>query len=190
MRVRGALCVAIPAWLTSIACAGRLPRASLNPLRPLLNLQVTGEPLRARFFGKPHAEPYRLAEGLLVQQARALGFEQLTPPAAANESQPLAGDGAGQQPLPFSAIYAVGDNPAADVRGANAAGPPWVSVLVTQTGVARANCSTDPAQASPSRAWRSAHARPTLVPTLPNWHRSNSRPSALSLRCCRAGGGG
>lgn len=27
-------------------------------------------------------------------------------------------------------VYAVGDNPAADVRGANLAGPPWVSVLV------------------------------------------------------------
>jgi hypothetical protein len=34
----------------------------------------------------------------------------------------------------FSGIYAVGDNPAADVRGANTAGPPWVSVLV-RTGV-------------------------------------------------------
>lgn len=32
--------------------------------------------------------------------------------------------------LPFSGIYAVGDNPAADVRGANQAGGPWVSVLV------------------------------------------------------------
>lgn len=49
-------------------------------------------------------------------------------------------------PLPFSAIYAVGDNPAADVRGANAAGAPWVSVLVTKTGVATENSAADPAQ--------------------------------------------
>lgn len=34
----------------------------------------------------------------------------------------------------------------ADVRGANAAGSPWVSVLVTKTGVARENCDKDPAQ--------------------------------------------
>jgi len=47
----------------------------------------------------------------------------------------------------FSAIYAVGDNPAADVRGANTAGAPWVSVLV-RTGVfggAAKNSETDPA---------------------------------------------
>ncbi len=36
--------------------------------------------------------------------------------------------------LPFSGIFAVGDNPAADVRGANLAGPPWVSVLVRTGG--------------------------------------------------------
>lgn len=53
-------------------------------------------------------------------------------------------------PLPaasmFSAIYAVGDNPAADIRGANLAGPPWVSMLV-RTGVFAegSNSSTDPA---------------------------------------------
>jgi ribonucleotide monophosphatase NagD (HAD superfamily) len=49
--------------------------------------------------------------------------------------------------LPLSAIFAIGDNPAADVRGANAAGPPWVSVLV-RTGVFAgpgANCNVDPA---------------------------------------------
>ena len=55
-------------------------------------------------------------------------------------------------PLPraaavFSAIYAVGDNPAADARGANAAGAPWASVLV-RTGVFRGghNSPTDPAR--------------------------------------------
>ncbi|KAG1677369.1 hypothetical protein FOA52_010748 [Chlamydomonas sp. UWO 241] len=49
--------------------------------------------------------------------------------------------------LPLSGIYAVGDNPAADVRGANAAGHPWVSVLV-RTGVFQGpgtNCAIDPA---------------------------------------------
>ncbi len=43
----------------------------------------------------------------------------------------------------------VGDNPAADVRGANRAGPPWVSVLV-RTGVFSgppgSNSPKDPAQ--------------------------------------------
>lgn len=46
----------------------------------------------------------------------------------------------------FSAIFAIGDNPAADVCGANLAGPPWVSVLV-RTGVFRegGNSCSDPA---------------------------------------------
>ena len=47
----------------------------------------------------------------------------------------------------FSGIYAVGDNPAADIRGANQAGDPWVSVLV-RTGVFQgggANSESDPA---------------------------------------------
>eukprot|EP00878_Enallax_costatus_P027545 GHUV01029672.1.p1 GENE.GHUV01029672.1~~GHUV01029672.1.p1 ORF type:complete len:256 (+),score=92.69 GHUV01029672.1:727-1494(+) len=46
----------------------------------------------------------------------------------------------------LSAIFAVGDNPAADIRGANQAGPPWVSVLV-RTGVFTEglNSKSDPA---------------------------------------------
>ena len=44
-------------------------------------------------------------------------------------------------------IFGIGDNPASDIRGANRAGPPWVSVLV-RTGVFRggANSASDPAQ--------------------------------------------
>ena len=47
----------------------------------------------------------------------------------------------------------VGDNPASDVRGANRAGPPWVSVLV-RTGVFSgppgANSEEEPAQVTAS----------------------------------------
>jgi HAD superfamily hydrolase (TIGR01456 family) len=69
----------------------------------------------------------------LAAQADAAAAVQLPPPAA----------GAG-----YRRIYHVGDNPAADVRGANAAGGPWRSVLV-RTGVWRggpgANDGADPA---------------------------------------------
>lgn len=45
-------------------------------------------------------------------------------------------------------IFGIGDNPASDIRGANAAGAPWVSVLV-RTGVFRGpsggNSASDPA---------------------------------------------
>lgn len=64
----------------------------------------------------------RLAEHMLVNQAVRNG---LIPADIAK--------GAHARQL-FSGIYAVGDNPAADVRGAVQAGPPWVSVLV-RTGV-------------------------------------------------------
>ncbi|EFJ47060.1 hypothetical protein VOLCADRAFT_92466 [Volvox carteri f. nagariensis] len=75
----------------------------------------------------------RLAERLLIAQARRQGL-------ALPELPPGA--------LPFSGIYAVGDNPAADVRGANQAGAPWVSVLV-RTGVFQGpgpNCDVDTAR--------------------------------------------
>ncbi|GAB4814223.1 hypothetical protein N2152v2_001269 [Parachlorella kessleri] len=98
-----------------------------------LHEKMTGVPLQAkRVFGKPNPKPYELIEDLLLQQARELGME--------------VGSPSGE--LPFSSIYAVGDNPAADVRGANRAGHPWVSVLV-KTGVfdgtLYANCPNDPA---------------------------------------------
>lgn len=130
----------------------------------------------AHHFGKPHAAPYLLIERLLLQQAQQLGIEVPEPAEeavlAAAEAGRVVSSSSGSEdigragssssgggssggssstqrartPLPFSAIYAVGDNPAADVRGANAAGAPWVSVLVTKTGVATENSPADPAQ--------------------------------------------
>jgi ribonucleotide monophosphatase NagD (HAD superfamily) len=102
-------------------------------------LQLTGQELQAKtVFGKPHPQPYRLIEQLLESQARKLGY-------VLPDTRQVGLDGT---PLPpFPKVFAVGDNPAADVRGANAAGHPWVSVLV-RTGVfksAAANCVVDPA---------------------------------------------
>lgn len=59
--------------------------------------------------GKPHAPNYICAEQSLRTQLERLGFDQTQPP---------------------QCIYAVGDNPASDVRGANQRGGPWRSVLV------------------------------------------------------------
>lgn len=73
----------------------------------MLLLQVNNNPIPAfKVFGKPHPEPYRLMEGLLLQQARLIGLDL-----------PKAGG-----KLPFGAVYAVGDNPASDIAGARAAG--------------------------------------------------------------------
>ncbi|KAG2447091.1 hypothetical protein HYH02_007840 [Chlamydomonas schloesseri] len=92
-----------------------------------------GRPPHVTFYGKPNPQPYRLAERLLLAQALELGVPLPEVPPGT---------------LPFSGIYGVGDNPAADVRGANQAGAPWVSVLV-RTGVFQGpgpNCDIDTAR--------------------------------------------
>lgn len=72
-----------------------------------LLLQVNDTPIPAfKVFGKPHPEPYRLMQGLLVQQAKLIGLDL---PQSSGK-------------LPFGAVYAVGDNPASDIAGARAAG--------------------------------------------------------------------
>lgn len=141
--------------------AALLPSNAAAPPPPTHVRQVTGRPLRAHTFGKPNAAPYRLCEQLLLAQAAELGIDV---PASAVEAAAAAGrivasgaaslaDAGGAQqpeavrtPLPFSSVFMIGDNPAADVAGANAAGHPWVSVLLTKTGVARADSATHPAQ--------------------------------------------
>ena len=101
--------------------------------------KVTGTPLTANIktFGKPNPEPYKLVETSLIKQAITIGLLPSNTTSVSDTSPP-----------PFSAIYAVGDNSAADIRGANLAGPPWVSILV-KTGVfpkELVNCPVDPAK--------------------------------------------
>ena len=130
---------------------------------------MTGEPLRAHTFGKPNPAPYLLAEQLLLAQAQELGLG--VPPgaveaaaaagrvvaagtdhaggtgaASAEQHQQQGRQQAARTPLPFSSIFMIGDNPRSVVAGAAAAGRPWVSVLVTKTGVARQNSAAIPAQ--------------------------------------------
>lgn len=110
-----------------------------------LHEKMTGHPMHAKtVFGKPNPEPYTLVEQLLLQQAQDLGLVEVPPADAAG----AVGAELSSEALPFSSIYAVGDNPAADVRGARSMGHPWVSVLV-KTGVFDGtlyeNCPNDPA---------------------------------------------
>lgn len=63
---------------------------------------------QATMLGKPHAPNYEAAERALRKQLHQMGYE-------------------GQQ---IRNIFAIGDNPASDIRGANARGAPWKSVLV------------------------------------------------------------
>jgi ribonucleotide monophosphatase NagD (HAD superfamily) len=124
----------------------RLGQGAFAAALGALHREVAGGPLpRVHFYGKPHAPQYRLAERLLLRQAAAA--------TTTSGSDVAHGEGDDDEAAlrarvksTFSAIWAVGDNPAADVRGANTAGAPWVSVLV-RTGVFQggANSRSDPA---------------------------------------------
>lgn len=125
-----------------------------------LHKQLTGEDIKVkRVFGKPNPEPYRLIEELLIKQARKLGYIQST-------SEAITGG-----KLPFSRIFAIGDNPAADVAGANSAGHPWVSVLV-RTGVFQSdkeNCHIDPAHIVVDDVEKAIHAADHHLRSV-KWH--------------------
>lgn len=103
------------------------PGAFLVALKALFGMVTGGQALRVVEHGKPHAPAYEAAARKLA--ARAAALSPSAPPPA------------------FRHIYAIGDNPASDVRGANAAGGVWRSVLV-RSGVWRspaANDDADPA---------------------------------------------
>uniref|UniRef100_A0A7S2XXA8 Uncharacterized protein n=1 Tax=Fibrocapsa japonica TaxID=94617 RepID=A0A7S2XXA8_9STRA len=77
--------------------------------------------------GKPHPETYKYARGLIQSRAQDMGYSSV------------------------QRVYAIGDNPQSDIRGANGAGDDWISVLV-HTGIFRPeqegcdNCPENPAQ--------------------------------------------
>ena len=122
--------------------------------------EVTGSELIVEQVGKPTATTFSFAHAQLRRweaQSAALGFWRDIEAGGA-----VAGDGIlpraqlQQSPTPdvsaaapFDFIAHVGDNPAADVRGANAAAAPWHSILV-RTGVWRgprgSNDARDPAR--------------------------------------------
>jgi len=84
--------------------------------------ELTGHPLKYEQFGKPNLIQYK--------EVRKRLEAQLKP----NQR--------------ISSIFAVGDNPKADIRGANAAGNDFVSVLV-KTGVHQDSDDLDPEERSP-----------------------------------------
>ena len=105
------------------------PGAFLTALRALYAAATGGRDLHVIAHGKPHRPAYVVAEHKLARRAAALMSSSSSPP-------------------PFKHIYAIGDNPASDVRGANAAGGPWRSVLVRSgvwNGEGKENDDGDPA---------------------------------------------
>ena len=94
----------------------------------LLFRQLTGTDLHVQEYGKPLGVSFQYAMRVLEETRRA-GFP-----------------GPGSDVAPLQRVFMVGDNPKADIRGANAAGSPWTSVLV-ESGVykgAAAGLTNDP----------------------------------------------
>ncbi|CAN0005956.1 unnamed protein product [Ectocarpus fasciculatus] len=92
---------------------------------------ATGEPT-IEVFGKPTISTFDYAKRLLEERHGVIRLQQQHKATSKIER-----------------IYMVGDNPSGDIRGANAAGPPWISNLV-KTGVYRdtgdrGNDAEDPA---------------------------------------------
>jgi len=108
----------------------------LGPLHKSLHLaQVTGRELNHEYMGKPNAAPYELAEQLLYDQAVELGLIEHRQ--ASGEQKQTDQSSERDSSSAFGAIYAVGDNPKADIAGALQAqgrGRPYVAMLV-KTGV-------------------------------------------------------
>ena len=90
-------------------------------------------PLVSTFYGKPEKVQFDFAANHLSRWAKE---STATPKTSASTATPHS----------FTKIVMVGDNPAADIRGANNAGAPWTSVLV-RTGLWKggANDNADPA---------------------------------------------
>lgn len=128
-------------------------------LEHLFGVVTGGARLSVTRVGKPLRVTYDYARYLLARRRDHLAtlsssdaaddtdFVPVIPPLGIQAHPRVAHVSTEIEDPPFSKLFMVGDNPAADIRGANTAGAPWVSVLV-RTGVFRgphANDLSDPA---------------------------------------------
>jgi HAD superfamily hydrolase (TIGR01456 family) len=97
------------------------------------------------FYGKPLRDTYRHIANLLVQRWNIQQKSFLSHSSSSTTSSSTSSFTSSFLPPPFTQIYAIGDNPLSDIRGANSVG--WFSILV-RTGIFQQgeNDPTDPAQ--------------------------------------------
>lgn len=120
--------------------------AFLTVIRHLFE-EVVGVPLEAQLVGKPEQVTFDFAHYCIARRREHI--LRVTPaPLAEEVIQPHPHVAFGERESadpPFQRLFMVGDNPSADIRGANNAGEPWESVLV-RTGVFQGaeNDSKDP----------------------------------------------
>jgi HAD superfamily hydrolase (TIGR01456 family) len=91
-------------------------------------------PLEINMFGKPTAATFSFARAQLARWAALADAHNAHAGIAGGAAQLFESErgdaGLDAAATDFEKIIMVGDNPLADIRGANAAGAPWVSVLV------------------------------------------------------------
>ncbi|KZV36955.1 hydrolase family protein [Dorcoceras hygrometricum] len=85
--------------------------------------RIHEKPLQYTSFGKPNPSVFRHAEMMLEHLQFSSPSDNL-----------VKNDDVGEHA--FRTLYMIGDNPLVDVKGADKAGHPWVSIL-TRTGVFR-----------------------------------------------------
>ncbi|KAF1325911.1 Tigr01456 family had hydrolase, partial [Globisporangium splendens] len=108
----------------------------------LLYEERTGKPLEVTRYGKPHNVTYKYEcafalLGFLLRQLRILQLTFLPsfPISCNSYAENLLNKIAGRGPSnPLTSMYGIGDNPHADIQGANNAGDRWSSILV-RTGI-------------------------------------------------------
>ncbi|KJE96243.1 HAD-superfamily subfamily IIA hydrolase [Capsaspora owczarzaki ATCC 30864] len=108
------------------------PRITLGAFRRCLEmvfLESTGRTLVSSLYGKPYPSVYDYARRLLEAQAADIAQRS-----ASEGGATPAGASSGDARI--ARVYAVGDNPLSDIKGANTAG--WHSILV------RTGCFTGP----------------------------------------------
>ena len=102
-------------------------------LQALWQATVSTDPLEITMFGKPTAATFSFARTQLSRWASFADAHNVHADIAAGAVANVAPSHAGVShtaATAFEKIIMVGDNPLADIRGANSAGAPWVSVLV------------------------------------------------------------
>jgi ribonucleotide monophosphatase NagD (HAD superfamily) len=97
------------------------------------------------FYGKPLRDTYRHLANLLAQRWNTQQKSFIPHSSSSSSASSPSTLSSSFLPPPLTQIYAIGDNPLSDIRGANSVG--WFSILV-RTGIFQngENDPTDPAQ--------------------------------------------
>lgn len=126
---RSKSCADIHSLARSLAWAGAFTKCLT-----LLYEERTGKKLEVTRYGKPHNVTYKYVRAMdapITRDSSVADFGCASARYAENLLNKIAGRDSSNQ---LANIYGIGDNPLADIQGANNAGDNWSSILV-RTGI-------------------------------------------------------